>query len=85
MVATISAVCAGRISGTNHPPAVAWWVSSPSSRRAHLCQRCLDLWFDCADDDGREPQAWGWLRPKDVTAAWHAARPVATQATEGAV
>ncbi len=30
-----------------------------------LCQRCLDAWFDGADDDELlEPAAWFWLPGK---------------------
>jgi hypothetical protein len=45
----------------DHPAAVAWWICNPSRKRVHLCQRCLDIWFDNADDGNNEPAAWGWL------------------------
>jgi hypothetical protein len=44
----------------SHPAAVAWWICNPSRKRVQLCQSCLDIWFDNADD-GNEPAAWGWL------------------------
>jgi len=55
-------------------PAVAWlrFRDRTSSR---LCQRCLNTWFDMADDQPQlEPLIWGWLVPpapaaEDI-AAW---------------
>jgi hypothetical protein len=47
--------------GDTHAPAVAWLVCSPSRKRVQLCQACLDMWFDNADEDNHEPAAWGWL------------------------
>lgn len=56
-----SASCDGRTSHRS-APAVAWWICSPSQNRSRLCQACLDIWFDNADDDPTlEPAAWGWL------------------------
>lgn len=57
-----SATCDGRTSHSR-VPAVAWWICNSTSRnRVRLCQACLDIWFDNADDDPTlEPAAWGWL------------------------
>lgn len=41
--------------------AVARW-SCANGYVGHLCQKCLDHWFDNADDDDSlEPVAWMWL------------------------
>ncbi|GGW98607.1 hypothetical protein GCM10010321_11220 [Streptomyces chartreusis] len=53
-----------------HPPdgpAVARWKCQ-NGNVVHLCQACLDAWFDNADDDELlEPAAWSWL-PQGVAA-----------------
>jgi hypothetical protein len=42
-------------------PAVARWECW-NGNVVHLCQECLDAWFDNADDDEMlEPAAWSWL------------------------
>lgn len=38
-----------------HADAVAIWHHEPSGKRSPLCQGHLDIWFDNADDSGREP------------------------------
>jgi hypothetical protein len=45
-------------------PTVAWLTTNPAGNTIHLCQHCLDWWFDEADE-GRscEPAAWGRLGP----------------------
>lgn len=45
-------------------PTVAWLTTKPAGNTIHLCWRCLDWWFDEADE-GRssEPAAWGRLGP----------------------
>ncbi|MEW2420450.1 hypothetical protein AB0911_07890 [Streptomyces nigra] len=54
-------------------PAVAWWLA-PNGHYTSLCKRCLDIWFDAADDDETlEPHGWGRLAPprpdpSDITA-----------------
>lgn len=48
--------------------AVAWWRAAPSGNLVVLCQRCLDAWFDLANDDGLEPAAWSWLPGLEVAA-----------------
>lgn len=43
-------------------PTVAWLTTNPAGNTVHLCQNCLDWWFDEADADrSNEPAAWGWL------------------------
>ena len=56
-------------------PAMAWWLG-PNGHYANLCQACLDIWFDNADDDETlEPLQWGWYaRPAgpspEAVSAW---------------
>jgi len=46
----------------------AWWTSG-NGAYTRLCKKCLDLWFDNADDDDSlEPTAWGWLNPPTPSA-----------------
>ena len=50
--------CIQRLDG----PAVVRWECQ-NGNVVHLCQECLDAWFDNADDDELlEPAAWSWLR-----------------------
>jgi hypothetical protein len=43
-------------------PVVAWLTTNPAANTVHLCQHCLDWWFDEADGgDSDEPLAWGWI------------------------
>ena len=45
----------------NCGPSVARWVCG-NGNVVHLCQACLDAWFDNADGDPElEPAAWRWL------------------------
>ena len=45
-------------------PAAAWLTTNPAANTIHLCQHCLNWWFDNADNgDAEEPLAWGWTWP----------------------
>jgi hypothetical protein len=42
-------------------PAVARWICS-NGNPVWLCQSCLDIWFDNADNDpDLEPASWSWI------------------------
>lgn len=52
-------------------PVVAWLTTNPAANTVHLCQHCLNWWFDEADDgNSEEPAAWGWIHrpaPAELT------------------
>ena len=51
--------CIGRLASCG--PAVARWKVQ-NGYWFPLCQKCLDAWFDNADDDpDLEPAAWTWI------------------------
>lgn len=53
--------CYMRLTGCG--PAVAWLTTNPAANTVHLCQHCLDWWFDEADTHtDTEPASWGWIR-----------------------
>lgn len=52
----------------NCGPAVARWTCG-NGNVVHLCQKCLDHWFDNSDDDpDLEPATWRWLNGSGMTA-----------------
>ena len=56
--------CTGRL--PNCGPAVARWVCG-NGNVVLLCRKCLDCWFDNADDDpDLEPVAWGWIEKRRI-------------------
>ena len=51
--------CTGRL--TSCGPVVARWTCG-NGNVILLCQRCLNAWFDNADDDpDLEPAEWRWV------------------------
>jgi hypothetical protein len=58
--------CCARIQRNGHPPervpAVVAWHCQPSGNVEYLCQYCMDIWLDNADDDpDLEPANVVWL------------------------
>jgi hypothetical protein len=54
----------------NCPKQAAAWLHLRDGTRVRLCQPCLDVWFDEADDRPQlEPRIWGWLAPRSAPAA----------------
>jgi hypothetical protein len=50
-------------------PVVAWLTTNPAANTVHLCQNCLDWWFDEADyGASNEPLAWGWTGQREPAA-----------------
>lgn len=51
--------CTGRLASCG--PAVARWTVR-NGYTFLLCRKCLDAWFDNADDEpDLEPVAWAWI------------------------
>lgn len=66
--------CCRNIIGRPPTPAVALWTGL-SNHTVALCQSCLDIWLDDADDDAElEPSRVQWLDGSRTLAAANAAR-----------